>query len=229
MTLMRSTLFLILVLALAAPSTASAAVTVNVGGDKFREVLYPQTFRVKGKTGSYRGPVTLEIDEFPFDGSFTDTATVNTDSNGEYVFPRIGPTRNAHLRARAGGERSPALEVYVHPGVKIKEKRVSNNRDSVSFTYLGHPGFSPPPNSFYVYLLKRGTKTLRRLGSARTMAQVGDGAWRYKGLAKLPTTKHGYRYSLLYCTRGLSAAGYGRAFRIDRSCGDRFISFPNPN
>lgn len=222
-------ILLIVVFALAMPAVASAEVTVKVGGDKYREVLYPDTFRVKGKTGTYRGPVTLEVDEFPFDGSYTDAATVNTDDKGEYVFPKIGPTRNAMLRARAGNERSKALSVFVHPGVKRKERRVSTNRDRVSFTYIGHPGFAPPADSFFVYMLKVGTKTLRRLGSARTMTQVGDGRWRYTGIVKLPATKHGYRYYTLYCTRGLSAAGYGRFWRIDRSCGDRSIPFPNGN
>jgi hypothetical protein len=224
------TLVLMLVLVLALPAVASAEVTVKVGGSKYREVLYPDTFRVKGKTGTYRGPVTLEMDEFPYDGNYADVATVNTDDRGEYVFPRIGPTRNARLRARiAGPERSEPLEVYVHPGVKHKERRVSQNRDRVSFTYIGHPGFAPPADSFFVYMLKVGTKTLRRLGSARTMTRVGDGRWRYTGIVKLPATNEGYRYYTLYCTRGLSAAGYGRSWRIDRSCGDRFIDFPNPN
>ena len=94
----------------------------------------------------------------------------------------------------------------------------------MSFAYLGHPGFAPPANSFFVYLAKQGTKTLRRLGTARTMNQIGDGRWRFTGEVKLPSTKRGYRYNLLFCTRGLSDAGYGRVWPIDRGCGERFIS-----
>ena len=50
--------------------------------------------------------MTLEADEFPYDGKYADVATVNTDDKGEFVFAKIGPSRNAQLRARAGGERS---------------------------------------------------------------------------------------------------------------------------
>lgn len=220
----------IVALALALPSSASAEVTIKVGANKYREVLYPDTFRVKGKTGTYRGPVTLEVDEFPYDGNFQDSQTVNTSDEGEYVFPKVGPSRNARLRARiAGPERSKALEVYVHPGVKHKERRHSDTHIRVSFTYIGHPGFAPPADSFFAYMLKVGTKKLRRLGGARSMSQVGDGRWRHTGLARMPSTNEGYRYYILYCTRGLSAAGYGRFWRIDRSCGDRYIDFPNAN
>ena len=219
---------LILAAALVAPASASAEVTIKVGGDRYREVLFPDTFRIKGKTGTYRGPVTLEADEFPFEGNFGDSATVNTNDEGEYVFPKVGPRRNTRLRVRAGGERSKSTTVFVHPGVKRKERLVADYRVQTTFTYVGHPGFAPPADSFFAYL-GRSDKPRRifRLGSARTMTQVKDGTWRYSGILKLP--KGNYRYGILYCTRGLSAAGYGRFWTIDRSCGDKEIYLPKGN
>ncbi|HEX8054509.1 MAG TPA: hypothetical protein VF517_16090 [Thermoleophilaceae bacterium] len=217
---------LTLVLALVAPASASAEVTIKVGGSKYREVLYPGSFRIKGKTGTYRGAVKLEVDEFPFDGAYADGGTVNTTDKGEYVFPNVAPTRNARIRARAGSEVSKATTVFVHPGVKRKERLVADFRVKVSFAYLGHPGFAPPADSFFVYMIKNREKRITRLGGARTMAQIGDGRWRFSGIVKLPSGRN-YKYGLLYCTRGLSAAGYGRFYRIDRSCGDKVIPFPN--
>jgi hypothetical protein len=227
--MLRRLVFLTVAAALVVPASASAAPTIKVGGDKYREVLYPDTFRIKGKTGDYRGLVTLESDEFPFEGNFADTATVSTNDEGEYVFPKIGPRRNTRLRVRAGGERSKSTTVFVHPGVKRKEKLVADYRVRVSFTYIGHPGFAPPADSFFVYLSRSDKpKQVFRLGSARTMTQVKDGTWRYTGIVKLPSDRN-YRYGLLYCTRGLSAAGYGRAYRIDRHCGEKNVPFPNAN
>lgn len=213
---------LILVVALALPATASAEVTVKVGGSKYREVLYPDTFRVKGKTGTYRGPVTLEIDEFPFDGNYVDTATVNTDDKGEYVFPKIGPTRNALLRARAGGERSKPVSVFVHPGVKVSYRTTSSGqRVKISFTYAGHPGFAPPEKFLYAYIVKNNREPARRLGGKRPLTQIGDGRWRYAATTDLPSSRRGYRYFLVFCSPGLSAAGYGRAYAVDRHCGEK--------
>ena len=214
-----------------APTQAGATVTIKVGSDEFeaqryRERLYPGTFRIKGKTGDYRGPVTLEVDEFPF-GAFVDGGTVNTNDTGEYVFPKVGPSRNAHIRVRAGGKVSKVITLYVHPGVKRKQRRVAQYRDRVVFDYIGHPGFAPPANSFFVYLGKTNERKLRRLGEARRMTQIADGRWRFDGVVKRPPGRYGYY--LLYCTRGLSAAGYGRFWRIDRSCGDKIIPFPNAN
>jgi hypothetical protein len=217
---------LTLTIALLAPASASAEVTIKAGGDKWREVLYPGSFRIKGKTGTYRGAVKLEVDEFPYEGAYGDGGTVNTNDKGEYVFPNVAPTRNARIRARAGSEVSKDTTVYVHPGVKRRERLVADYRVKFSFTYLGHPGFAPPADSFYVYMAKNNERRITRLGGARRMTQIGDGRWRYSGIVKLPS-RGNYKYVLLACTRGLSAGGYGRAYRIDRSCGDKVIPFPN--
>lgn len=222
--------FVALLVCCTAPAPAAGAVTIKVGSDKleaqkYRETLYPGTFRIKGKTGDYRGPVTLEVDEFPYDG-FGDGQTTNTNDRGEYVFPRVGPSRNTRIRARAGGDLSDVIILYVHPGVKRKERRIAPDWDRVVFDYIGHPGFAPPAESFFVYLAKAREQKLRRLGGARRMNQVADGRWRFEGTTKLPPGN--YRYSLLFCTRGLSAAGYGRFWRIDRGCGKKIIPFPDP-
>jgi hypothetical protein len=209
--------------ALIAPASASAEVTIKVGGSKYREVLYPDSFRIKGKTGAYRGPVTLEVDEFPFDGAYADGGTVDTNSKGEYVFPKVAPSRNARIRARAGNERSKHTTVYVHPGVKHTFKEISGNRMRLSFTYLGHPGFAPPQNAFYAYIAIRGESVLRRLHGPVAMQQIGDGRWRYRADLDEPERKRAYRYVVLYCTRGLSAAGYGRFWPIDTGCGKKVI------
>ena len=215
-----------LVVALAAPAAASAAPTIKVGGDKYREVIYPGTFRIKGKTGTYRGPVTVEVDEFPFDGAFSDRGTVDTNDKGEYVFPAVNPTRNAQIRVRTAAERSKVTTVYVHPGVKRKETQLSRDRVRVTFTYLGHPGFAPPRDSFFVYISRSDRGTVQRLGGPFAMSQVADGTWRFKRVLEEPSSSRAYSYALLYCTRGLSASGYGRVWTIDRHCGEKSIKFP---
>ncbi len=212
--------------ALAVPAQASAEVTIKLGSnkygvEKYREVLYPDTFRIKGKTGTYRGPVALEVDDFPYDGG-GEVATVETDENGEYVFPKVALRNNSKVRVRAGIEFSKTIELYVHPGVKLGYRTVSNGqRVKVSFTYIGHPGFAPPENNFFVYILIRGKDRVRRLSGPRSMTKIGDGRWRFADTLNLPRSRRVYRYFLLFCTRGLSASGYGRAYAIDRSCGKK--------
>jgi hypothetical protein len=215
-----------LLCALAAPATAGADVTIKVGQGKYqeakyRETLYPQGFRIKGKTGAYRGQVSIESDEFPFEGNFTPAGTAQTNDKGEYVFPKVAPSRNARLRVRAGGELSKVLPVYVHPGVKVKYRTVSNGvRVKISFTYIGHPGFAPPENAFFAYIWINDRKPVR-LGGKRTLTQVGDGRWQYSATTDLPSSRKKYSYGLGFCTRGLAAAGYGRTYPIDKNCGNK--------
>jgi hypothetical protein len=221
---------LIIAAALLVPAAASAEVTIKVGKGKFleekyRETTYPNGFRLKGKTGSYRGPVTLELDGFPFEGSYTDYGTVNTNDKGEYVFPKVVIGRNAKVRVRAGSERSKAIELYLHPGLKWKD-RVSGNYLHLTVTFSMPAGWAPPePGGFFVYMLKtsRGSKP-RRLGKARTLVQVADGKWRYQGKARLPSSRKEYRFYTLFCNRGLAAAGYGRMWPIDRDCGRKVVN-----
>lgn len=208
-----------IVAALVFPAASSAAVTVKAGGSKYREVLYPKTFRIKGKTGDYRGPVTLQMDEYPFEGSYTDVGTVETNAEGEYVFPTVGPSRNARVRARAGAETSKDLSLFVHPGVKIKYRTSGGTSVRIAFTYIGHKGFAPPENSFFVYIVRNNREPARRLGGRRKLTQVGDGRWQYARTTDLPSSRTRYEYYLLFCTRRLAELGYGRAYRVDRNCG----------
>ncbi len=226
-------LLLPLLLASIAPAGAGAAVTIKVGrdkyrSDKYREQLYPASFRIKGKTGDYRGPVTLELDEFPYDsfsGGAESSLMAETNDRGEYVFPSVGPTRNARVRVRAGEEYSKTIELYVYPGVKAREKELSRDRVRVDFTYRGHPGFAPPDNAFFVYMGRDHERFLRRLGGPFRMKQVGDGQWRFRGVFKEPDSRRAYRYGLAYCTRGLAEAGYGRLWPLDRDCGKRVVYY----
>ena len=215
--------------ALAVPATANAEVTIKVGDtggqqDKYRETLYPNGFRVKGKTGSYRGPVTLEVDGFPYEGTYSNYGpSVSTNDKGEYVFPDVVLGRNAKVRAVAGSERSKAIELFVHPGVRNRFKELSRDRMRIDFTYIGHPGFAPPPNAFYVYIVFENRSGMRRFHGPATMQKIADGTWRYRKVLDEPVTRRATRYYVLYCTRGLSAAGYGRFWPIDVGCGKKVI------
>jgi hypothetical protein len=217
-----------LALALIVPASASAEVTIKVGKGKFheekyRETTYPNGFRLKGKTGSYRGPVALELDGFPYDGSYIDYASAATNDKGEYVFPNVVIGRNARVRVRAGSERSRTIELYLHPGLKWKD-RVSGDYLHLTVTFSMPSGWAPPePGGFFVYMLKTKENRLRRLGGARTLVQVADGEWRYQGKARLPSSRKGYRFYTFFCNRGLAAAGYGRMWPIDRGCGKKVI------
>ena len=218
---------LAIVLALLVPATASAEVTIKVGSDKYRaekyrEQLYPGGFRIKGKTGDFRGQVQIEVDEFPY-GSFVDGGTAATNDKGEYVFSKVAPTRNAMVRVRAGNERSKTIELFVHPGVKWKDSVTSKGRLKVSYTYIGHPGFAPPSNAFFVYIKKTKESKLRRVGGPLSMTQVGDGRWRHQGTHDLPSSSRAYSFYTLFCTKGLSAAGYGRTWPIDSKCGQKVV------
>ncbi|HEX8646924.1 MAG TPA: hypothetical protein VF715_08470 [Thermoleophilaceae bacterium] len=212
--------------ALLIPATAGAAVTIQTSKN-VRDIRYGDSVRVKGKTGDYRGPVTLEIDEFPYEGSYVDSATVSTNDKGEYVFPRVGPTRNARIRARiAGPVRSKAIEVFVYPADKFKSSRADFDHDRVSMSISGPPGFTLPPDKLYIYMLKRKSKAFQRLGGARTMTQSRDGVYRWKGLVRLPSSKHGYTYILVYCVKD-SPEGWGRPSPEQRACGERRINVRN--
>ena len=220
---------LALAAALALPATASAEVTIKVGSgrfqeQKYRETFYPNGFRLKGKTGTYRGAVQLEVDEFPYEGSFADAGTASTNAEGEYAYPKVVLRRNSMVRVRAGTERSKAIQLYVYPGVKGKD-RVDGDYLVLSATYTSHPGWTPPTNpGFYIYIVKSNDKKARRLGSARSMSKVGDGRWRFKGRANLPDSNRSYRFRTFFCIKGLTAAGYGRPWPIDAKCGAKTIS-----
>lgn len=218
-----------LALALLVPANASAEVTLKIGKGKYqqeryRETFYPEGFRLKGKTGDYRGTVALEIDGFPYEGSYSDYATATTNDKGEYVFPNVVLGRNAMVRVRAGGERSKAIQLYVFPGIKWKQ-RVKGDYLHLTVTFTLSPGWAPPePDAAFVYILKDGEHRLRRLGGARRLTQVGDGRWRFAGRARLPYSRRSYRFSSFLCPRGMSAAGYGRPWPLDKGCGQKYIT-----
>lgn len=225
----RRLVLLALVAALAVPASASAEVTIRVGTgkyqqQKFRESFYPEPFRLKGKTGAYRGQVQLEIDEFPY-GSFTDAGTAPTDDKGEYVFPKVVLSRNAMVRVRAGNERSKAIQLYMHPGIKNSGSVSSDGRRlTYKFTYIGHPGFAPPSNASYIYIQKAKERKARRIGGPLSLTQVGDGRWTWKGTLKLPASSRPYRFYTYPCTKGLSDSGYGRPWPLDQKCGNKSIT-----
>jgi hypothetical protein len=227
--MLRRLVLLTVAFALVVPATASAEVTIKVGSGKFqeqkyRETFYPNGFRLKGKTGTYRGQVQLEVDEFPYEGTYTDGGPASTDDKGEYAFPKVVLRKNSMVRVRAGTERSKALQLYVYPGVSGKD-RVDGDDLVLTATYSGHPGWTPPTNpGFYIYILKRGDSKARRLGGARSMSQVKDGRWRFQGRANLPNSNRSYSFRTFFCIKGLTAAGYGRPWPIDANCGAKTIS-----
>lgn len=226
---MRFAVVALVVLGLLVPATASAEVTLVVGKgefqeQRFRETFYPNGFRLKGKTGTYRGPVTLEIDGFPYEGTYTDYGTVSTNDKGEYVFPKVVLGRNAMARVRAGSERSKAIQLYVYPGIKQKV-RVKGDYLHLTHTLTLSPGWVPPdPNAAFVYILKGRENRLRRLGGARKLVQVGDGKWRFQGKARLPSSRKTYRFFTFLCPKGMSAAGYGRPWPLDQQCGRKYVT-----
>lgn len=222
--MLRRLLLLALMCALAAPASAAAEVTIATGKN-VRDISYGDAVRVKGKTGTYRGSVTLEVDEFPYDGNYVDSQTVSTNDKGEYVFPKVGPNRNARLRARiAGPERSKAIEVFVYARAKLKRRQADANHDydRVTLSLSGPPGYTVPQDQLYIYMLKSGKRTYQRLGGARTMSNPRDGVYTYTGLVRLPSTKHGYRYGLYFCVKG-APAGWGRDFPEQRACGEKRV------
>jgi hypothetical protein len=209
-----------IVLAVAAPATADAAVTIKTSGDK-RDYQYPEKVRIKGKTGDYRGIVTLQTDEYPYD-SFGQAAIVETDGKGEYVFPDVVFRKNSRVKVVAGSQTSKTIELYFHPGVKFKRRRADYDHDRVALTLTGHPGFTVPPDRLFIYMLKQGADAFQRLGRGRTMSQVRDGVWRYVGLARLPSSKHGYSYNMGFCVKDVP--GYGRPHPYDEGCGERRVN-----
>ena len=216
--MLRGAVVLIGVLALASP--ASAAVTIK---PTKREPLHPEPIDVRGNAGDYRGPVVLELDEFPFD-VYAESRVVDTNSKGDFVFKKWVLNMNSRIRVRAGTTYSKAVKVYVHPGVKFKYRTTSGGtKVKVSFTYVGHPGFAPPKKAFFLYIEtnqpgQRGR--VRRLGRKRAMKQVRDGWWRFEKTLDLPSSRSTYRYFIYACTRGLTKAGYGRSYLIDKRCGE---------
>ena len=219
----RGAAVLIGVLVLASP--ASAAVTIRTSE---REPLYPKSITVRGNAGDHRGQVALELDEFPYD-SYSESRVANTDSKGDYAFTKWVLNKNSRIRVRAGSTYSKVVTVYVHPGVKFKYRTTSGGaKVRVSFTYVGHPGFAPPKKAFYLYIEtnQRGqSRRVRRMTGPRAMKQVRDGWWRFAKTFDLPSSPTEYRYFVYACTRGLTKAGYGRSYLIDKRCGERVFRY----
>jgi hypothetical protein len=201
---------------------AAAALTLTPSN---REPLYPEPIAIKGKAPA--GSVALEVDEFPYD-DFVDYQT--TDSDGSYSFKKVVLRKNSRVRVRAGGERSKTVTIYVHPGVKSKYRSVDgNSKVKISFTYYGHPGFAPPENAFYAYIFINDEAKARRFTGPRKLTQIADGTWRFAKTLDLPARSQNYEYSLAFCTRRLAELGYGKAYRVDRHCGEKVIPWPNAN
>jgi hypothetical protein len=201
---------------------AAAALTLAPSN---REPLYPDPITIKGMAPD--GPVVLEVDEFPYD-DFVDYQT--TVSDRTYSFKKVILQKNSRVRVRAGGERSKKTTIYVHPGVKSKYRSVSGDtKVKISFTYLGHPGFAPPENAFYAYIFINDEPRARRFTGPRKLKQIADGTWRFAKTLDLPARSQNYEYSLVFCTHRLAELGYGKAYRVDRNCGDKVIPWPNAN
>lgn len=90
------------------PNTA----TVKFGG----------TAVLSGKlNGSNNGnrTITIEADESPYEGNFSNAGNVTTNSSGEWTFA-AKPDQNTRYRARSGNADSKTVDVNVRPAISLR-------------------------------------------------------------------------------------------------------------
>jgi hypothetical protein len=152
--------------------------------------------------------VSLQRDEFPFEGKFDRVATVDTNDTGDYSFT-LKPVTNAKYVAGAkGGEKSPELTVPVSVAVTRKVSDTTPERGSrVKFT-----GTVAPPHDGRVAKIQRRTSSGWKNVAKATLKDGGDIVSNYSKRVRI---RRSGRYRIRFSPGdGDHVAGKSRAVRI---------------
>lgn len=84
-------------------------------------VKFGGTVTLSGKlTGNNNAsrPLTIEADESPFEGNFSNVGTTTTNATGDWTFA-TKPAQNTRYRARSGNADSKTVDVSVRPAISL--------------------------------------------------------------------------------------------------------------
>jgi hypothetical protein len=177
-------------------------------------VKFGQDLKVTGKLtgGSARDTsgqnVSLQRDDFPYEGKFDRVATADTNDTGDYSFT-LKPVTNAKYVATAkGGVQSPELTVPVRVAVTRKVSDKTPKRDSrVKFT-----GTVAPPHDGSAAKIQRRTPNGWKTVAKATLKDGGDIVSKYSKRVRI---RRSGRYRVRFSPGdGDHVAGKSRAVRI---------------
>ena len=195
--------------------------TMKVGR---RNLLLGQRTQVVGRLSglsSVRGQrVTIDLDDWPFDGRFRRGATARADGEGLVRF-RVEPRRNVQVRLRLVSDaavRSAPQAIFADFPVDIDRLGAGGPRPRLRVRIHAYPGARIRKEVLHAYLARPGERSWRRIASrhwqrfGRRSASV---TFRY------PRGTLGRRDRVIVCTREEVPDAFGRATPYDPLCGAR--------
>jgi hypothetical protein len=99
------------------PAPKNITIAPNNATIKFGRAV-TLTGKLTGSNNANR-PVTIEADETPFEGTFTNVGTTMTNASGDWTFAHK-PPKNTRYRARSANAESKTVEVGVRPAISLK-------------------------------------------------------------------------------------------------------------
>ena len=96
----------------AVPSISPNTATVKFGGTA------TLSGKLSGSNNSNR-TITLEADESPFEGNFSNAGNTTSNASGEWTFA-AKPDQNTRYRARSGNADSKTIDVNVRPAISLR-------------------------------------------------------------------------------------------------------------
>lgn len=205
-----------------ASRTTPEPVTIRLRGRP--DQIAGRTVGVTGTTGTSLGAraTRLEADPHPFDGAFVAAPPRTTLPSGAYNHS-LRLERNVRLRVVADdGRTSDGVTVYAYPRLPL---RIRQRRGLVfaRVRFTAPRGTRARGRRVALYLGRRGSRVLRRLGVGRLggRGRRGRATFVFRPLPRTRANLH--RSYALTCLRGAHRLGLGRADVLSRRCGRRVI------
>jgi outer membrane protein assembly factor BamB len=133
---------------------------------------------------------------------------------------KVKVTRNTRFRARLGkGAASHPATIYAYPHYRVAIHAVSRRFAEVITRIRGVPGNILEGRKLSAYLGRVSQNRVVRLGTSRlhnTGPRTGVTRTEFKRLSHV-----GAHDIVIVCAHGISKAGWGRATRLDRRCGQK--------
>ena len=100
----------------AKPAPKNMTIAPNAATVKFGHSI-SLTGKLNGSNNANR-PVTIEADQSPFEGNFSNAGSTTTNASGDWTFS-AKPTQNTRYRARSGNAESKVVEISVRPAISL--------------------------------------------------------------------------------------------------------------
>ena len=204
---------------LAAAGDAVGASPFSLTVPKRRGVTAGDVQTVRTRVGGTLLPsqARLQVDPYPF-GAFAPTG-VGLATTGRTVSARYRPDRNVRVRvggAAPGFAPSASYTLFVYARIRLSVRNVANVV-TAQITVKGSSAIRYHGRRVHLYVGHRGTRAIRRLGSATLSGPArGKGVGRVRFRA-LPAG--GPAPYLLACVPGVERLGQGAADSVQRACG----------